>query len=328
MTRFRHLAFTAALVAGLTSSQVAHADEEEPLPPAPATTTTTAGASVDTIHLRNGGMFRGHVSEIVPGDHVTIRTETGETKRLAWAEIDRVIVASTPIPPPPSGVPGVAPATAPLDAPMVGPRAHVHIKSPRNVILYRKPAGTNAWSKACTSPCNTELPIGDSYRVAGNGVQQSKEFHLEASPGSTVEVVVDPQSTGGMILGGFIAGGGFTVGYVGLIAAAVGAARADGECGRYETCSESDREDGKKIRDAGLIALGVGAAATVVGLIVFLNNATTDISQHSASKSDAKSDRPVDAFLRQPTWRTARSSSEVASGGASASFPLMFTARF
>ena len=307
----------AAIATGLFPA-TASAQEPPPLPPPASsggtTATPSATATIDSVHLRNGGLYRGHVSEIVPGDHVTVNVEGGETKRVPWAEIDRVIVASTVIPPPLSST-STTPASTPAQpAPMVGPLARVHISSPKSVILYRRPAGSSGWVQACSSPCNQELPIGDTYRITGNGVPATKEFRLETNPGATVDLTVDPASTGGMVGGGFLAGTGATAAYVGLFMALIGASNTNscyddlsGSSG-YSGCSSSKDES---LRNAGLITMAVGAAMTVGGILIFLNSAKTDIVQSSGKGESSKASSPpssppprsLDAFLRQPMWK-------------------------
>lgn len=307
---------TALLVA---TTAFAQEDTPPPLPPPlppPATTPT-----LDDVHLRNGGLVRGQVLEIRPGDHVTLRVEGGATKTIPWAEVDRVIVSSAAAPPtPPAAAP--APATPP---PMVGPRARVHITSPSNVILYRRPAGSTSWVPACTSPCNEELPIGDLYRVTGNAVPASKEFSLEVGPGGTVDIAVDPASTGGMIGAGFLAGTGATAAYVGLLMTIFGQAIISGDCNerRAGTSSCASKSDGESLRTAGLVTFGIGAAATVGGILLFLNSAKTDIVQSSTGKGEAP--RTLDAFVRQPTWRTASGAERAP---AAPSFPIVFQHAF
>lgn len=329
-----------AVTAALLVPTAAFAQEEPPPLPPPAssggtTATPSTATTVDSVHLRNGGLYRGRVTEIVPGDHVTVVVEKGEAKRVPWAEVDRVIVASTALPAPPPAPGAAAPATPPVPAPMVGPRARVHITSSKNVILYRRPAGTTAWVQACTSPCNQELPIGDAYRVTGNGVSASKEFRLDASPGSTVDVAIDPPSTGGMVLGGFLAGGGATAAYVGMLMALVGVSEANDTCyGGFSSTSDSycerRKDDAEELRNAGLITMAVGTAMTVGGILIFLNSAKTDIVQTSGrgeSSGAAARPRPLDAFVRQPTWRSV-SSSERAASAPPASFPVLLQGTF
>lgn len=338
----RRLLGVVSVFAVVSVSAAAHADDEEPplhlqpvpaegTPTSPPTTTESTTATVDTVHLRNGGLFRGRVTEIVPGDHVTVILPSNETKRIPWPEVDRVIVASTPIPP--AGTVSAPPAAAP---PMVGPKARVHVTSAKRAILYRRPAGTNSWVQACQAPCDVDLPIGDTYRIAGNGLSQSKEIHLEAGPNGFVDLVVDPPSTGGMVIGGVLAGAGGLTGTVGALVALVGASNAGLDCNHYydstyyyskDQC-ERDKRDGPGLRDAGLVTLGVGAAVGVVGLVVFLNSAKTDVDQRGHAASDAKLDLPRDAFVRRPEWKTVASSAESATPVPPASFPLVLTGHF
>ncbi len=276
---------------------------------APASTTST---TIDSVHTRAGALYRGRVLEILPNSHVTLEIPGQGTKRFAWADVEKVVVASYTGPLPPSssaGTPSYNAGTAPLDAPMAGPRARVHIHAKGRVILYRRPAGSNAWSQACASPCDTELPIGDTYRLTGNGVPQSKEFKLEAPAGGAVEISYDPPSTGGIILGGTLAYGGALTAYVGLIMALAG---ADG--GSY---SSSDKD----LRDAGLITMLVGAGVGALGLVVFLNSSKTDIEQKSSGA------RSNEAFVRQPSWKTISGARETAQAPA-ATFPVLFSKSF
>ncbi len=331
------------VLAAIATPAIARADDPPPLPPPTQQTTTTATGTVDTVHLRNGGMFRGHVTEIMPGSHVTIIVEgKAESQRIPWPEVDRVIVSSTAVPPPPGARTPAAP-TPPTPAPMVGPRAHVRINSPKQVFLYRRPAGSTSFVQQCVSPCDQELPIGDTYRVTGNGVAQSKEFHLGAAPGGSVEINVEPPSTGGMILGGFMAGGGASAAYVGLILTLAGFAAGAQDCSDpyipqnstrppqyYRDECHDNKETGEVVRNVGLVTMGVGAVLTVVGIIVFLNNASTEVTMKGGARAEGKTDvpRPLDAFLRAPVYRGAASSAEMSASAPPASFPVLFTGRF
>lgn len=300
---------------------VAHADEYDdavPLKPlAPASATPPApppapSTAIDTVQLRNGTVYRGQVLEIQPNSHVSVAVPGEGTKRVAWADVEKVIVASYtgPLPPTTGGpLPYVAPSTPPLEAPMKGPLARVHIHAKTRVILYRRPAGTESWTQACTSPCDVELPIGDGYRLTGNGVPQTKEFKLAAPPGGAVEIDFDPPSTPGMLLGGTMAYGGAFAAYVGLLVA-------------LASSSSSSRDD--STQGAGLLTLAVGSGVGALGLVIFLNSATTDIEQKSSATRAAAAPAPrLDAFLRTPTWKGAGETATPAS-----TFPLVFSRTF
>lgn len=273
---------------------------------AAALAATTARAD-DEVHLRSGGLLRGHVTEIVPGDHVTV-TVGAETKRLPWADVDRVVVAP--------------PAAAPAEAPAAGTaaRVRVHITSPKNVILFRRASGSTAWVQACASPCNTELPLGDTYKITGNGVPASAPFTLEGNPGGLVDISVDPASNGGMIGGGFLAATGATAGFVGILLAVAGQAQLS--LHNSET-APVDQNKAKSVRNAGLVTMVVGAAVAAGGLLLFISNGKTDVTQSSSSAAAPPEPRPNDAFLRPPTWAGA-SRPETAA----ATFPLVLQGTF
>jgi hypothetical protein len=291
-----------------------------PLPPPPPVATVKTAPGIDTVKLRAGATYRGRVTEIIPGDHVTIVVGPNDVKHLPWADVETVVVAPGGEAPP-AGTQGASaslPAAAP---PMVGPKARVHITTSRSVILYRKYAGS--WTKACDSPCDQELPIGDGYRVVGNGVPQSKEFHLEVGPAGFVDIVVDPPNSGGMVFGGILAGTGAFAAWVGSLMALVGAVNAGRDCTTYNpgyysspAQCDSEKKDGPGVRDAGLVTMAVGAGVGVLGLVVFFNSATTDIEQKHGGA-------PKDAFVREPTFRG--TSTAMAPGAA---FPVLFSHSF
>lgn len=313
----RFLVASAVLLAATPALADEPVTTEKPAPAgsAPSAERVVGSAVVDAVHLRNGGLFRGHVTEIVPGDHVTLIVERGEPKRIPWGEIDKVVVSTTTAPPPPTGgaqgggeqvgARTIPTATAPTTAPMNGPKVRVHISSSSTVVLYRRVSGSTAWTLACTSPCNEMLPLGDSYRVNGNGVAQSSEFSLQGSPGGTVDVKVDGQSTGGMVLGGSLAAVGAMVGYVGLLAVAATIDR--------HNSSDDDA------RAAGFIAMGLGTVAMLGGVLIFLASAKTDVTQSATAGSSGNAN---DAWKRMPTWRTAER------GAAPAQFPVLFSHAF
>lgn len=286
---------------------------------------SAAPVTTDAVHLRNGGLYRGHVTEIVPGDHVTILVDHGDAKKIPWGDIEKVIVATTAIPNGATaqgpagdqvGARTIPPASAPTAAPMNGPKVRVHITSATTVVLYRRVQGSTAWTQACTSPCNVDLPLGDSYRVNGNGVSQSSEFSLQGTPGSTVDIKVDGSSTGGMVLGGTLTGLGALVGYVGLLFVAV-------------SLGDDYNGDEKAARAGGLVAMGLGTLAMVGGLLVFLASAKTDVTQNQTGTNSGKKkdlgpgNRTIanDAWKRDPTWRSAEATVPT-------QFPVLFSHAF
>ena len=308
----RLVGITCGLVALAAAPAIARADDTPPLSPSQPSQAAPAGtvsesttATIDTVHLRTGGMFRGRVTEIVPGDHVTVLLTTGESRRIVWRDVERVIVASTAIPPA-TGTP-----TAPATAPMTGPRARVHMKTPHPAYLYRRAAGTTDFVTACSSPCDEEMPIGDTYRIGGSGFATTPDFSLAAAPGGSVELTVDGPNWAGIVGGGLLTvGGGFTA-YIGTILTLSGSACS---FDRYSSSSDNSCDS---VRNVGIGALAVGAGMIVLGLVIVFPSMKTDFSQTAATPAK-------DAFRRLPSWRTASSTE----GGAPATFPLLYEGRF
>lgn len=288
----------ALLVPGITRA--------EDLPPLPSPAATSAPSStIDTVYLRSGGLLRGHVTELLPKDHVTIVVEGGDTKRIAWAEVDHVIVSPVSIPSPPS-----SPVT-----PERG--AFVHVTSPTPVFLYRRAPDSTAWKQVCSSPCDKELPVSGTYRVTGNGMA-AKELTLQASAGEVVEVKVDPSSSLGMVAGGVLMAAG-------VVAAAISSelekdTRTATSSGSYTTTRTEEQETSV----SNAIGL-VGGGLLIGGIVVFLFSMRTSVSSET-SKPEPRP-LPLDAFHRRPTWRST-SSTERAAAAPAAMFPLVFERTF
>jgi hypothetical protein len=269
-----------------------------------ATTVAPAGPLLqpDVVFLRNGGMLRGRILELLPGHSVTIAIETGQVRVLVWDAVERVLVAPTPqVPLAPGAAPSVAPAPAPStdtpSPPMRGPLVHVHIASSKHVILNRRIQEGGAWAHACDSPCDQDLPLGDEYEIAGLGSGPTSAFRLRGEPGQSLTITVSPPSVGGEIAGGVLIGAGALVGYVTLFVALVESA-----------CPQGSGCDMTGAAVMGLSSLGaIALGAVIVGL-----SAGTDISQSSASAM-LPQPRASSPFLREPIWKT-REASELPEG--------------
>lgn len=258
------------------------------LPPLPAPVAivevrpvTIPAAPEDTVYLRGGGMIRGTIEELLPGRHVTIAISTGEVRKVPWVEVARVVVANAP------GAPGLT-ASGPqihidrpetVAEPMTGPLVKIHISSTKHVQLYRRSPGTQGWTHACHSPCDLDLPLGDDYRISGSSMSTSHEFRLAGAAGDRITLRVNPTSTGGMVIGGVVAGVGAMSMYFGVLANAGSSYRSD--------------------KDQGYTAIGVGVAAVAVGTVILLASVGTGVSQTEASKRK-------DGYVREPSWLTPR----------------------
>lgn len=243
---------------------------------------------IDTVVLRNGGLYRGHVTEVVPNDHVSI-VVTGQTeaKRIPWSEIDRVILGA------PYGAtpPGLSPSPAPPEpepaAPELPPgqRVRVHIDSHKPV-LYRRDVGGTGWRLVCRSPCDQDLPATGAYRVEGNGIARSREVSLNTDERTrSVNLHVDPASVAGTALGGVMISVGVLAAYIGLLVAV-----ADG--------SSSSRNETKR---TGLITFGLGSVTTISGIFIFRYSSSTDLLQTSSSSPSERASGSATPLLQRLT---------------------------
>jgi hypothetical protein len=240
--------------------------------------TTPAHADpLETVFLKNGGLVRGLLVEILPGDHVTVQLPSGEFAKVAWPDVDHVERASAP--------PKEAPAPA-LTAPAVGARALVHIESPRHVTLDRKNPGENEpWVIACESPCDVELPLDNEYRIVGSGVRPSSDFRLEASPGQRVVLEVNPSSKA-------VRAAGIVVGSLGITAIVTGLYLWAWTLPAMSACSAStDVTSGcdmvRSIGRAGLITAGAGALVGILGGVLFFSSNRSKTTESHASPGAA-----------------------------------------
>src|SRR5262249_28257391 len=170
-------------------------------------TTPPAGSpgAPDTVVLKNGGMIRGTLVEVLPNDHATVQLPSGQSAITQGGEIHHTERGAAPTATP--GTPQGAPA-APLPnatAPMHGPMVLVHIESQRRVTLDRRnPGDDQPWVTACDSPCDAQLPLNNDYRIVGEGIWASSEFGLEGSPGQRIVLKVNPATrlarTGGIVV--------------------------------------------------------------------------------------------------------------------------------
>ena len=131
-------------------------------------------------------MLRGTISELLPGDSVTIVTVTGQTRQFRAAEVDyagptaKDPGASASAPAPAAVSPAAAPAAAPPSSngsvepyvTVTGKRANVRLVSdPPGLTFHRAsssavavgPGGVavaRGFERLCTAPCSISLPAG------------------------------------------------------------------------------------------------------------------------------------------------------------------------
>jgi hypothetical protein len=165
----------------------AHAEEQSSAQTAPAT-----DAGTDVVRLKNGGLLRGKISELLPGESVTIITLSGKTRELPMSEVDYAgPAAKDPQAASQPAAPAPKPAAAAADEdeeeeddkvdvgkgtkPYVtvhGREARLHIIADEPGVTFHRQVSSavavggggsayaNGFERICTAPCEVSLPAG------------------------------------------------------------------------------------------------------------------------------------------------------------------------
>ncbi len=56
----------------------------------------------DVVHLKGGGSIRGEVMELLPNEYVNVRLVDGTSRRIEWAQVERVEEGTAAVPAPPT----------------------------------------------------------------------------------------------------------------------------------------------------------------------------------------------------------------------------------
>lgn len=237
-------------------------------------------AAPDVVRLRDGGLLRGTIAELVAGNHVTIVVVTGETRRVAAAdftfagpveEAPRATPTTTAVIPQPPAVdtpppPSAAPATSTVP---VASRARVRFRTREGerivVDAASETSGTPSYARVCTTPCATTIPIG-AYHVAltRRGFPRLTVEHLLPIEDRDL-VTVEYETRGGTRFGGYVV--------IGVTAAAgIGIALAP------FAADERSRD--------GLFAPAIvgGVAIAAIGVLIGLLMHGTDDAAHASVK--------------------------------------------
>ena len=167
-----HFGFLHATVAAAAASAVTYSAmpclAQEPAAPAPPDDVKVV------VTLKNGSIYRGVLVELVAGDHVTLQTPFGETKRFAKGD-----VASVHADVPSAPVEAVA-AQPPVGAQANAARVHFEAKTAEtDLFVQTGPAMVNGsggggsgttrtvreYEHVCGAPCDASLTAG-KHRLA------------------------------------------------------------------------------------------------------------------------------------------------------------------
>jgi hypothetical protein len=181
--------------------------------------------------------------------------------------------------------PPAAPLTArlpPANA-MAGAQVWVHLEGSEVAELQQDKVGDHRhWVTVCTAPCDTAVPSEFSYRIAGDGIRNSRVFTLH-SQGSDRETISVDEGSKGAFVGGIL---GASVGLlflsIGLVVLLVNAAAseingAEGGSGQGDGSTES----------VGVAFSVLGLVGMIAGVVVLASNARTKVTQGSAASPAA-----------------------------------------
>ncbi|MGH7281051.1 MAG: hypothetical protein ACRELY_05975 [Polyangiaceae bacterium] len=262
----------------------------------------------DTVVLRDGGMLKGNLIEILPGDHVTLQLSNGQSARIRWDVIDHIIRNGVPL-----NTAQPAPATAPPPAPAEQGTVLVHIDGDVDLeseaTLNGAPSGKpvkGGWATMCSSPCDQEMPLSGIYRLAGSGVRASRTFKLAGKSGDHVFISADPSSKGAFVGGIVLIGVGVPVFVIGcFVELVVGIVNLASHASFGEDNGSYVDTSGAQV--VGLSMMGLGAAGVITGIVLLASNGSTKLDQTITAPGQPapkSADMNGDIFKKIPIYAT------------------------
>jgi hypothetical protein len=239
--------------------------------PAPA----AAAEAKDVVRLKNGGLLRGTISELVPGDTVTIVTATGKTREIAMAEVAYAGPADKD---PDSHAAPAATAAAPASTTLPSDettsevtvradKATLKLESEPPGLTFHRASGSafaagsggvavaRGYQRLCTAPCEVTLPAGSEVLAISEGNGFPREAGAVTLPAGTSRVKGSLESRSGMRVAGWVIAVGSIVGGTALM---LTASKDVEKCDDYIGCRTSSELDGTKLI-LGAVVLGAGS---------------------------------------------------------------------
>lgn len=258
-------------------AQTPPAAADEALPTAPAAPASNASAGSDVVRLKSGGVVRGKISELLPGDSVTIISNSGKTHEFEMSEVSYAGAEAQD----PTKAPAAAPAAVAgrqfnskatsESKPYVtvyGPEAKLYLRSsPAGLTFHRQDSAAIAYGRGgvahatgyarlCTTPCSVSLPAGtETLAVSADGDTPVSAGPVTFPAGeSTLNATYEDNSA--------IRIGGYALMAVSLVAGGVliFTASKDGECDSYGYCPTT--MDSTQL----IVGTTIGIGGSLVGL--------------------------------------------------------------
>ena len=218
-------------------------------------------------------MMRGTITELIVGDHVNIRLESGETRRFPMQDVAYAGPAQTPVPT----------ATAQQQQKPLPGQVHVHVvANKQHVELETRTAQTNltgyvtgggafagtanTYSSVCTAPCDTALPIGANSLALSYGGRAPIDAPVTLEGPSHLEA--EYTSMRGLRIAGFVTFGVSLV--AGITLVVIGATRKSTSCSFGYSSDSSGSFECQDMSDPDHTLIGVGSAVGLGGGLVGL----------------------------------------------------------
>ena len=241
-----------------------------------------ADEAPDEVTLKNGGMVRGTVISVEPGDNVVIDVPgAAEPRVISWDEVDEVQRgkyadkpdARAKAPEPSSDRDAerpVSPSTVRFKIASDNPDVQLYRTSGGGVIASADFVAVAQYHEpVCTNPCNREIDAteGGTYFFGGPGVTASDAFTLSGYRGDTT-AEVDAGSSAANTAGWWMAYTGAAALLTGITFTVMGFA-IDDPSGTFES-----------FQIVGPVVGGVGAAFLGTGIALIATSGTEyEISQ-------------------------------------------------
>lgn len=253
-----------------------------------------------TVWTKDGGMFRGEVVERVPNDHVTIKLATGETKRIEWKDVERDSIGVDEN----AKKKGDDDAQEEEESPRATPkpkavqryhepdetRVHVTLLGADGERLERESGRARQWELVCRAPCGAMVDPGHGYRVTAAGHRPTETFKIDGH----TKIKASLGSVGGTVAGWVSFGLGAGVLLTGVVVLASAPKVSDAA-----TIGGTVEDPGKSARTTGLVLIGVGLAATVLGLVAVISNSSEYTFENDTSATRKRTS--TFAFALTPT---------------------------
>ncbi|CAN5608654.1 hypothetical protein BH09MYX1_BH09MYX1_26930 [soil metagenome] len=294
MQNTHRFVWAALVLASSFLASSAGAQGPSQLPPGAAASAPADGP--DAVVLKDGTTLRGTLVEIQQSVSVRLQMADGKVATVRWEVIERVDQA------PRAPVVRQPPPVAPSSPSSATALVHIDVDSPVILEQMNGQWDGDEWHAVCEAPCDIPLPLGPSYRIAGDGTRKSKPFVLNGQTGR-VTLDVRRASTGAFGGGLALVITGPIVLLVGLVVTFFGIAenQSSDYCISAGACST---HNGTSLIATGLILLGAGTVGTIIGGILLGGNSRTKVGQFGAPVAAPATGTDL---TRRPIWNAERS---------------------